>query len=161
MVPLLLWLTFVGPNVRKQVTLSSLDVRALTAVTESEFKSQLADASPDALKFTSEWAIGGSMKVRDCNLVSSHLAACVQEYTITDANIELLGENAEVKVYHGAPSMEKTCSENDKGCADTSKFQPPIADMYEVISESPRIYYFPNFLSGEECDDMINLGKVC
>ena len=30
---------------------------------------------------------------------------------------------------------------------------------YEMLSERPRIFYFPKFLSDEECDTMVALGK--
>ena len=60
---LLLWLTLVGPDMRKHVKLDSLDVGALTAAAEQAFQSELKDLVPDSLTFQAEWRSQETEKV--------------------------------------------------------------------------------------------------
>ena len=58
------------------------------------------------------------------------------------------------------------CKEGDKACTAAAAFAEgnnvygdAAFANYEMLSERPRIFYFPKFLSDEECDTMVALGK--
>jgi hypothetical protein len=51
------------------------------------------------------------------------------------------------------------CQQDDAQCRGSSSSHLRFENLhYEVISERPRIYFFPDFLSDEECDSIRGLG---
>jgi hypothetical protein len=67
---------------------------------------------------------------------------------VTDQNIGLLQGNTVVKLL---------VEQNASCAADGTDGPDPY--NFEVLSESPRVFYYPNFLSQQECDTMVKMGK--
>ena len=83
-------------------------------------------------------------------------------FTLDDRNLQLLRNNTEVTVQvsgrHAVGSQQ--CAEGDAQCAaGAGGSRHGHFSNHRVLSERPRIFYFPHFLDDATCDEMIRLAE--
>jgi prolyl 4-hydroxylase len=130
---LIIWLSFLRLDEQKQIIMTDPSLAQLTALAKDSFPKAIGG---DPVVFTSTWTQGDSVK----------------EYTVTDVNIGLLFNDSVVTL-----STAGSIGEEDQG--ETCDASESFPGVFEVVSEHPRVFYYPNFLSGHECDEMIRLGE--
>ena len=143
---LTLLLTLLGGSTKHEVSVNTLyDL-------SSEARAAFPEVGTAELAFEAQW--WGQNK---------------RTFTLDGRNLQLLRNGTEVTVkpeqldpknaggwFSGGKKETRQCAEGDAHCSAPSGSH---FSNYRVLSDRPRIYYFPNFLSHQICDEMVRLAQ--